>query len=998
MIKKHWWGVLLLLVSFALAETPPQMLLRAKTLQKNGVYMEAISLYNEYLKVTPNDSEARILLVELLLELKQRERATEHIIILRKELPNDPRVLKFSMIAEGVKTQKRNDIIKDYEARVKSPNASPSDLLEYARFLSGINQTERCIEMYKRYLSHKSGDQVARLELAKQYGWAHRYGEANSELGKIFANSPDHAGARLFLGEMEYWQGKETEALEQFRRVLKVEPKNKEASKHIATIINSPSYKERTLWDAAQADPTGKPLIPLAQFLLEKGREWEADSIVKVRLTADAKDTSAIALANAIETSRLKRLDDQIEAFRKKLETNPTDTSALLNLARYYQSVPRYSDAIGAYDKYLERRPNDYPIRLERAKVLNWAGKSKEATEEFRIVTTALPGNRDAQLGLANSLLYGSDDVAEAEQIFRSDLTIHPDDVNTQIGLAEAVRRQGNFEEARVLYNNILKVDSLNSDAKQGLTMIDQDISPLIFQLEKKLKADPTNPTLMRRLAGLYLDSKRFYEANELVTQLLINEPEDKRLLLMKQEIATRRTIWETEAIRQAKLQVQLKPDDVDARIEYAKLLAQTGQATEAVAQYRLVLERRRSDPDTQIELASILADAKQYREAGDIYRTLADENPMNFEYRYRYAQVLSWSGDNERAISEFERALRLNPESAECQMGIANAYFWKGDVYSAYESYNRVLALNPRSSEARKALQSLNGPLFRGFVSSARTLSDNSNFFMREALAATTFSFNLRTQAKIGTGTTETEQDGFRELGWFGFGALEYSFDKLTQGSVEYRNYQFEKKVAQGIRLDVSHNFKDVPELVGFIGRAYYSKQEAMFDLGATKELQTWGEELTTEKIGVAGTYEINKQWTAEGEVSQLQISDRNTRTEMWFEAGYLFKPYLTLGGRVESVDAKKEAVGYWAPKDYSTVGGWIDLHNSFPRWYYTIRGGVGRVQKTNDAIKNMSGELNVRVSKRINVGLAYSYLRTIRTDGEYSYSGVAASAVINL
>ncbi len=985
-------------------ETPGAMLIRAQRLHQSGVMMEAISVYKQYLIKVPNDDEARIGIVELYLSLNLIQESLPHISILQKHIPNNQRVKELAELSRKHKGNQRRKQISQFEQEANHPKAKPKTVLEYARYLAANGMVSKSIVTYKRYLETNPKDDTARLEMAKQYAWSKNYSACTTEINTLIANNPKNVDARLLLGDILYWQGHEKRALESYQYVLKISPNNSTAKKKINRITNTPAYKMSQLLEALKKEPNGPHLNDLAIIYLDVGREFEADSLVERRLNAAPEDTVAMRLSEEIEQRMQKRFQGEIARYEEELNRNPKDITARLAVARYYASIPDYMTALEHYNVYLDIVPRDYLIRSERAHILSWSGNTELSIEEFRRVTVSLPDNRGSRLGLAEALLISNVSLPEAEQIFYNDWKANPDELRSKMGYADALRRQGKYPEARKLYKNIIASDSLNENAHKGLMMLDQDFGPLIQRLEYVLKTNPDDNATRNRLSGLYFDSKRYYEAEQLTLQLLEQKPKDKRLLAFLKQIQQEKRIYQQQELIDARLRVQLHPDDFEARIAFANLLVDNGNTDEGIAQYRLIFEQRPDDQKLALKLAELYNYSKRLNEASAIYRQLADENPANFDYRFNYAQTLSWMGENDRALSEYERALRLNPESVECQLGMANAYRYKGDMYAAHDAYTVIVAKHPKNEEARNAQKSLNGPLFRGAEVTTRSGWDSEYFLLRETYFGIIGNFTLRMRVRAGFGSLFLEQKDlsrrymFSEKGWFYFGKLDYQFDKLTRAAAELRYYSFELVQREAFWLEIEHEFKDVPELVGLTGKLRYSSQFAILDVAATKSLQTWWEDLMSEKISVWGKYQTEDPYTYEGEIAYISISDGNIRTDIWLDGGYRFKKYLFGGLRYDNISAANEVSAYWSPLEYQTVSGWIRLENSFTRWSYSLYGSVGRVLTTQDNLRRFSGNLSYRISKMLSLNLSYLTLQTVRPDGKYWYKGASGSLLWNL
>lgn len=986
------------------AETPEQTLARARQLRHAGVLMDASDVYEQYLKMRPSDDEARIETVELLLQLKRIDRTIPHILKLKVRKPGDPRVKRFVALSAEREKAIRTERLRNFEKQLKRPNVKPSVYLEFARFLINYRMVERGLQMYREYLKIKPNDQVARFELAQQLGWQKRYAESTVELNKILAQNPRHVNSLVMLGDFKYWQGDEERAVEKYEQALRYRPNNKAIKNKLNRITSSPGYRENQVRIALKREPYGPMLVTLAKMLVNSDRVFEADSLIQLRLSVVSDDEKALALAEEIYEIKQEIIREKIDQYKRKLDASPNDSTALIELARFYSALPDLNKALEYYDHHAQVYPTNYRIRLERAYILSWMGRTEEAIEEFQVLNIMMPNDREARLGFAEALLIAGIRFADAESIFREDYKENPGDLRVMKGYAESLRRQGYYAESKKLYNMILSADSTDTEARAGLDLLINDLNPLINQIEEYVSRNPKDDTARRRLVGLYYDAKRYYEADREIKVLLKRNPDDRRLIALQREVESKLKDYRSIELENARQEVFNNPDDFRIRIEYAKRLLAEGMKKEAVEQLRMVVDQQPNDVETSLILVEMLTADNQLAEAASVYERIVGNHPENFDYRFQYAQILSWMGEYEKALIEYELASHIQPESIKVQVAIANNHRWAGDNYAAFDAYNRVLALNPQDPAARKAMQEINGPFFRGLQGTFRNMQDNEDFRMTITRFSAIANISLKMRTKIGTGSIYFEQSdssglyAFYEKGYYLFGNVDYHFNQMTRAHFELRYNVFEDYDNESIFIEIEHDFLNPPELVGLKGMVYYTDQDAVFDLASTVELRTWTEKLKSEKLGFRGFYTYREKWNFKADIGYLSVSDGNTRTDLYLEGLYDLYSYLNVGGRYDNISAKFDAPGYWSPDTYETVIGLVELGNSFHRWTYSVRGGIGKVLSTDNSIRQFSAQLTYRFSKTFNAAFAYSSLRTSRIDGEYRYQGLMGSITIDL
>lgn len=989
---------ILLLFSISIAQLPENILQDARNLKYEGILIESASQYERYLLQQPNDIEARFELIEVLEILKRKEQVIAHVKILRKQVPDDPRLEKYSQIHIG--KEKMETKVREFEKNINSPNVNPSLVLDYARYCAGSGLIVRAFELYNRYLQLRPNDDRIRLEFAYHLGWNKRYTESQELLNEILNRNPNNIEARLFLADINYWQGKDEEAMKQYENVLMLSPANKRALDAKTRIQKSSGYQERKLISELKTNPDSQALILLAKYYYSMDRFYEADSLIKIRLQRNPEDREAKKLFDEMQEKRESFLIKKIAELEETIRQQPDDNISVLQLARYYSAKGDFARSLELYDQYLSKVDADLNIRLERANVLNWKGDYTQAIEEFQNLLHLLPDNHQVKMGLAYAQLYANQNLEEVEIIFQNELERNPKDLSIKLGFAEALFRQGKYDQARQLFNEIVKLDTANVQARKALETMDKDMGAIIIQAELAVRNDPSDLQAKKRLLGLYLDVNRYFEAEQLLNELLRVLPNDSYLKAIKNDMDRYKKTYAIEELKKVKIQVHLYPDDLLLRSKYAQLLVTSENYKDAAEQYRLLIERDPNNPQYYIQLAELYVAQKKLNDARLVYQKLIERYPRNSEFRSRYAQVLAWSGYNDDAINEYKSALALYPNSTSLLLGLADIYRWRGENYAANELYQKVLSIDPQNAEAMKGIRYLRSSLVNGFQSNGIWLVDNSGYRYQELGAALNVNIASKAQVTGGSGTVEFSQDKFKEKGWLISTGVKYHFSRYTSLSINSRFFQFKHRTTNDLRLFLFHDFSEIDALKGLVVQGQYGKADAIFELASTKDLRTWTEKLTVEKLATHIQYQIDTSWSFEGDIAYLTISDNNSRTDLWTELKYRVSPIFALGIRYESVSARDSGNigGYWAPKDYSTVGGWLKLANKFNNFSYEFKWNVGQIIKTKDSVHHGSAMLTYRLSERFTTSASYYYLRTVRKDGHYQYEGISGSLAINL
>jgi tetratricopeptide (TPR) repeat protein len=126
-------------------------------------------------------------------------------------------------------------------------------------------------------------------------------------------------------------------------------------------------------------------------------------------------------------------------------------------------------------------------------------------------------------------------------------------------------------------------------------------------------------------------------------------------------------------------------PNDLSARLEYARELWRAGRLQGAILAYRDALERG-ADPGVRLELARLYSAAGAWDDALAIYEVLAEESPRDPELQREFAEVATWAGRYDRAERVYARLVKLAPGDPELHMQWARVLYWSDRPERAFE------------------------------------------------------------------------------------------------------------------------------------------------------------------------------------------------------------------------------------------------------------------------------------------------------------------------
>jgi tetratricopeptide (TPR) repeat protein len=360
---------------------------------------------------------------------------------------------------------------------------------------------------------------------------------------------------------------------------------------------------------AAPADP--KALADFGDALLKVGGTAEAIPVLRMAVYTDpASPAARIGLARALAWVQqygeaLAVYDDALHLapgnydalqgqafvllwtgrrgeaqaiFHDLQARQPTDSaneSALKEIARqddaaYWGSQKPLPGAPPAafgnyYKKFVDAHPQDTAARNCLAswqmKTLDWPG----AEREYRQVLALSPGNHEARIGVARALAM-QNRYEESEHVLNSLLQENSDDAEAMESLAQDHAWQSHFIDAEGLFRKLTIQHPLSLQYRLELASVQirhKEFRAATANLWRVLKRAPRNREARNQLALAALGQGHYLEANQWFDAVLRTDPLNYAARLGKARVAYFRGSFEL-AHRQAERLRDERPDDFD--------------------------------------------------------------------------------------------------------------------------------------------------------------------------------------------------------------------------------------------------------------------------------------------------------------------------------------------------------------------------------------------------------------------------------------------------
>jgi tetratricopeptide (TPR) repeat protein len=322
-------------------------------------------------------------------------------------------------------------------------------------------------------------------------------------------NPKDHE--TLFHLALAYsLNGQEELSVEQYRKVLELKPGLYAADLNLGILLHA-TNPEAALphLEAARKEKAGEfsPAFYLSEALARLGRYGDAEPHYVAATQADPKSPHAWAgLARA--ELRLERDKDAQAHFEKAAELDPQFTTAILELAEYYQEKGQMDSALAVYSKF----PDDPGVRAKSGQILFRAGRYSEAIPhlEHAYRSAQEPG---LLLQIASAYLKSNQrdkGLTALQQVVQA----LPQDFDARMLYGQTLREDKNFRGALQEFTNAarIKPDSQEAWSELANTQILLELYPhALFSLDKVKALGPEKAGHLF-LRAIILDKMQQYE------------------------------------------------------------------------------------------------------------------------------------------------------------------------------------------------------------------------------------------------------------------------------------------------------------------------------------------------------------------------------------------------------------------------------------------------------------------------------------------------------
>ena len=268
-------------------------------------------------------------------------------------------------------------------------------------------------------------DQIASARSALERG---DLAEALIRFTAAAADSPDHIGVQLGLGETLQALERPAEAEETYRRLVEQHPKNVPARLRLGRIVRGRGDLTEALTHfkaAAAADPE-KPAVQLelASVLEALDRRREAETVYRRIIEREPEHSPARARLGRMALDRREWVA-ALTHFEAASAKDSDNLSIQLGMGSALEELEHRTEAETVYRRVIERDRENFPARARLGRMDLARREWDAALTHFEVAAAKDPSALAVQLGMG-AALENLDRGPEAESVYRRVIELDP--------------------------------------------------------------------------------------------------------------------------------------------------------------------------------------------------------------------------------------------------------------------------------------------------------------------------------------------------------------------------------------------------------------------------------------------------------------------------------------------------------------------------------------------------------------------------------------------
>jgi tetratricopeptide (TPR) repeat protein len=554
----------------------------------------------------------------------------------------------------------------------------------------------RCLWLFPLWLAIATGcGSGSRLESHLQRGRDYLargdLAHASIEFRNAIQVAPKDVDARLLEAQTLEKLGQMRDAAGVYQSVLELQPDNLQAQASLGRIEVFAGFAEpalKTIAPGLEKHPDSAALLSVRAMARAQLKDLEgatADASRALQLDPGSEDAISLRAGLYERAGDFSKGEALISEALKRLPKSTALREVLLSL---YLHDNAYDAAEGQLRVLIDMRPAEMRYRKQLAVVYARTQRLDDAQKVLEDGIKAAPASAEAKLTLI-AFLANQRSPADAEKALAAFIAQQPDNYDLRFGLADLQMQAKDSAGALATYREI----------------------------QTRAGKDPSGLLARDRIAGLELAANHDAQAQQLVDEVLRQNPRDAEALLIRGKLSMRRSepgaaIEDLRAVvrdqptsiplqqllasaylangdpvlaeQTLRAALELDPANIAARVQLADLLLKTNRVDAAVTMLEEAVRRDATDPLAREALINGYLATHDYKSALRASEDLKTLRPKEAVGYYLAGVAARGQNDLDLAQAQFERAHESAPRALEPLAALTQLYLARGQKAKA--------------------------------------------------------------------------------------------------------------------------------------------------------------------------------------------------------------------------------------------------------------------------------------------------------------------------
>ncbi len=700
---------------------------------------EATKVYEDYIKVAPDDIEIKFGLANILVEQGETERAEVHIDDLLAINSNNALLNQLKGVTRAA-AEDHAAALEYSENSIKFGRADPTSRLIAGYSAFKLGEFEKAVGhlafiaeflpdnhpglriLAASQLQANMGDQTDEV-LARLDNITAEDASLFSRAGYELLKAGDEDAARTVIEQAEKISEtaddltrlgilklslNDVEGLLDLEQAVDKAPESVTAKTTLASAYLSTGQLDKALalakeWQTAAA-------ASVDGYLLQAEVEQRQDDFVASQSTLDkaktlAPESEAVQVAQIRLYLRQSKNEEALTATEQLLSKAPSN---IVGLASYFALKAQKGNSAAAYEKIKAQQaanPDNVPIRLLTARAAIATNNVNDAIDVLDDIN-ADKSSPNQYWALYGSALLRANKVNEAETHYNKWAELYPNQESAVLGQLLILDGKREYEKAlNIATNFLVREDNLQvqfiqaylyamnnrlTEAKNALKNIDEQYIQLPFLRGVKARI----ALLENKPEDAIDDAKVAYDANRNINNLLV---------LTRAYDLTGKSDLSFSVI---KAHSNDAPRDVRVLMLLGERQIQKGSIVDAMSTYERVIEITPNNFVVLNNLAYLAMEEGQLDKAAELSKKAYDIRPDNVATADTYAQVLLKQDKVEDAVDVYNRAITDEVKNEEILLNFIESLLLSGNKLIAERRLNELSLRSPISKDRAERLK----------------------------------------------------------------------------------------------------------------------------------------------------------------------------------------------------------------------------------------------------------------------------------------------------